>query len=117
MSTVDGQSIPLEVQKSQKIIEDQDRETKLDDVYSGKYIEISVSDTGIGIKPQDFDRIFKPLEQGDSSRDKEYEGTGMGLSLTKRLIELQGGKIWIESDGENKGSTFKFVIPSDPSDQ
>jgi signal transduction histidine kinase len=75
------------------------------------YIEISVEDTGIGIKQEDLDRIFESFEQADGSITRKYPGTGLGLSLTKSLVELHGGKIWAESDGEGKGSAFTFTIP------
>ena len=75
------------------------------------FIKITVSDTGIGIKPEDLARIFKPFEQVENAASRKYEGTGLGLSLTKNLVELHGGLIWIESDGESKGSTFSFAIP------
>jgi len=74
-------------------------------------IEISVSDTGIGLRKEDLKRIFSPFEQVEGSRSRKFQGTGLGLSLTKRLVELLGGKIQAESQGEGKGSTFKFVIP------
>jgi signal transduction histidine kinase len=76
-------------------------------------VKISVSDTGIGIKPEDHERIFKPFEQADGSASRHYQGTGLGLSLTKKLVELHGGKIWAESNGPDKGSKFSFVIPID----
>jgi len=75
------------------------------------FIEISVSDTGIGIKPEDLDCIFDPFEQVENRTSRRFQGTGLGLSLTQSLVELHGGKIWAESDGEGKGSTFRFVIP------
>lgn len=74
-------------------------------------LEISVSDTGIGIEQEDIERIFNPFEQADSSKSKRYQGTGLGLSLTKRLVELHGGSIRAESEGEGKGSTFRVIIP------
>ncbi len=74
-------------------------------------IEISIADSGIGIKPEDIDRIFQPFEQLDSSAGRRYQGTGLGLSLTKRLVGLLGGKIWAESEGEGKGTIFRFTIP------
>ncbi|MBW1994404.1 MAG: cache domain-containing protein [Deltaproteobacteria bacterium] len=77
-------------------------------------LEISVSDTGIGIAPEDQSRIFNAFEQVDSSVSRRYEGTGLGLSLTKKLVELHGGKIWVESEGLEKGSTFRFIIPVYP---
>ncbi|MGD9114715.1 MAG: ATP-binding protein, partial [Desulfobacterales bacterium] len=77
-------------------------------------VKISVSDTGIGLNFEDQDRVFRPFEQADGSASRRYQGTGLGLSLTKRLVQLHGGKIWVESEGEGKGSTFSFVIPVDP---
>ena len=74
-------------------------------------IKISVTDTGIGINPDDLNRIFNPFEQVDGSISREFGGTGLGLSLTQKLVELHGGKIWAESDIEGKGSQFHFTIP------
>lgn len=73
-------------------------------------VEISVSDTGIGIAKKDMDKLFQPFNQVDSSIKKEYKGIGLGLFLAKRLIKLLDGKIWVESDGPGKGSTFKFIV-------
>ena len=75
------------------------------------FVHFSVSDTGIGIDSQHMTRIFEPFEQGDDSLGRAYQGTGLGLSLTKRLVELHGGSIWAESEGEGKGSRFTFMIP------
>ena len=76
------------------------------------YVDISVTDTGIGIKPEDQDRVFERFEQVEASLTKKYQGTGLGLSLTRSLVELHGGRIWVESEGEGKGSTFRFIIPA-----
>lgn len=76
-----------------------------------KIIEFSVSDTGIGIEKKDQARIFAPFEQVDGSSTRKYQGTGLGLTLTKKLVELHSGYITVESEGENKGSTFRFGIP------
>ncbi len=76
-----------------------------------RYVMISVSDTGVGIKRDDFTRIFNPFEQVESSASRRFQGTGLGLSLTKRLVELHGGLIWVASAGENKGSTFRVLLP------
>ncbi len=76
----------------------------------GDFIEISVADTGIGIKIEDMEKLFKPFSQIESAYTKTYEGTGLGLALTKRLVELHGGRIWCESEF-GKGSKFSFVIP------
>jgi len=75
------------------------------------FLEISVADSGIGIKPEDQERVFGEFDQVDSTYARQQEGTGLGLALTRRLIELHGGRIWAESEGEGKGSTFTFVIP------
>lgn len=75
-------------------------------------VEFMVVDNGIGIRPVDLERIFKRFEQADGSSRKKFQGTGLGLSLSKRYVELHGGRIWAESDGEGRGSTFTFVIPS-----
>ena len=74
-------------------------------------MEFSISDTGIGIRPEDRERIFSPFEQVENSTSRRFQGTGLGLSLTKDLVELHGGTIWAESEGEGKGSTFRFMIP------
>jgi signal transduction histidine kinase len=76
-----------------------------------KGIVFSVTDTGIGIKPEDQERIFSAFEQADGTSSRKYQGTGLGLSLTKKFVELHGGHIWVESEGEGKGSTFCFIIP------
>ncbi len=76
------------------------------------WVEISIQDTGIGIKQEDLERIFKPFEQGDISISRKYQGTGLGLSLSLQIVELHGGKIWAESEGPGKGSTFRFLIPN-----
>ena len=74
-------------------------------------IEISVADSGIGIKPEDQEKVFGEFEQIASPHTREQEGTGLGLAVTKKLVELHGGRIRVESEGIGKGSTFIFVIP------
>ena len=76
-----------------------------------KCLQLSVADRGIGIKPEDQERIFDPFEQADGSSSRKYQGTGLGLPLTKRLVELHGGRMWVESEGLGKGATFSFIIP------
>jgi len=78
------------------------------------FIEISVTDTGVGIKPEDQERIFERFEQVAGPLDNKYQGTGLGLSITRALVELHNGRIWAESEGVNKGSTFRFIIPESP---
>jgi signal transduction histidine kinase len=77
----------------------------------GSHLEISVRDTGIGIRAENLKRIFDPFEQIENSASRRYNGTGLGLPLTRRLVELHGGKVWAESEGEGKGSTFRFTLP------
>jgi len=78
---------------------------------NGDFVEIAVSDTGIGIRAEDIPKLFQPFTQLDASLARRYQGTGLGLALTKRLVELHGGQIWAESEGESKGSTFTFTLP------
>jgi PAS domain S-box-containing protein len=78
-------------------------------VNNGKCI-ICVSDTGIGIKPEDRERLFMPFCQMDTGMTRKYEGTGLGLSICKRLVELMGGSIWADS-GPGQGSMFCFSLP------
>jgi len=73
-------------------------------------VEISVSDTGIGIAPEDQARIFEEFRQVGSDYAHKVEGTGLGLTLAKKFVELHGGKIWVESE-VGKGSTFSFTLP------
>jgi signal transduction histidine kinase len=79
--------------------------------FNGNYIQFAIMDTGIGLKAENLERIFIPFEQADNSASRKYQGTGLGLSLVKRMVELHGGRIWAESQGEGKGSTFHFVLP------
>jgi signal transduction histidine kinase len=74
-------------------------------------IKFNISDTGIGIAPDDKTCIFNMFEQLDGSPEKQYHGVGLGLYLSKKLVEMQGGRIYVESQGVNKGSEFSFIIP------
>lgn len=74
-------------------------------------LQIDVMDTGIGIRAADLTRVFGKFEQVDSSYARKQQGTGLGLALTKRLVEMHGGQIVAASDGEGKGSTFTVVVP------
>ena len=78
-----------------------------------EFVRISVSDTGIGIKPEDQERVFAEFRQIDSKTSRAYEGTGLGLPLTRKFVEMHGGKLWVESEF-GKGSTFTFTIPLKP---
>jgi signal transduction histidine kinase len=80
------------------------------------HLTISVRDTGIGIRPEDHHRIFNAFEQVEGSYSRPYQGSGLGLALTKKLVELHGGQIWVQSEGQGRGSTFSFTIPTEKSE-
>jgi PAS domain S-box-containing protein len=69
-----------------------------------------IKDTGIGIKPEEIEILFKPFQQIDTGITRQYEGTGLGLSICKRFVEMLGGRIWVESEW-GKGSAFTFTLP------
>ncbi|MBD2301158.1 response regulator [Nostoc sp. FACHB-190] len=69
----------------------------------------AVSDTGIGIASDRLDRLFKPFSQIDASMNRRYGGTGLGLAISKRLSEIMGGRMWVESE-IGQGSTFNFTL-------
>ena len=78
-------------------------------------LRIRVADTGIGIKADDQERIFDKFERGDSASAREQEGTGLGLALTRKLVELHGGSISVESEGvKGRGSLFTVLLPLAP---
>jgi signal transduction histidine kinase len=72
-------------------------------------IEVTVSDTGIGVSPEQQSRLFEPFVQADSSTSRKYGGTGLGLAISRQIVMLMGGKIWIDSE-LGKGATFIFTI-------
>jgi signal transduction histidine kinase len=71
---------------------------------------LAVKDTGIGIRPEDIQRLFTEFEQLESGTSRRYEGTGLGLALTRKIVEMQDGTIGVESE-VGKGSTFTVVLP------
>jgi signal transduction histidine kinase len=77
---------------------------------SNRAVEISVTDTGIGISAEDQPRIFEEFRQVGIDYEHKSEGTGLGLTLAKKFVELHGGKIWVESE-VGKGSKFTFTLP------
>jgi PAS domain S-box-containing protein len=76
----------------------------------GKYLEFFVKDTGVGIPQNQHELIFERFRQGSENHNRGYEGSGLGLSISKSYVEMLGGRIWVESE-EGKGSTFYFTIP------
>jgi signal transduction histidine kinase/uncharacterized protein (DUF302 family) len=77
---------------------------------SPEHLTVSVQDTGIGMKSEDLPKLFREFEQIDGSYTRRYQGTGLGLALSRRFVEMHGGRIWAESQ-YGKGSTFTFTIP------
>ncbi len=75
-------------------------------------LTLSVQDSGIGIENKDKEKVFADFEQADSSKSRRYSGTGIGMPISKKLIDLHGGKIHFESNGEGKGSTFFISLPT-----
>jgi PAS domain S-box-containing protein len=76
----------------------------------GVELEFAVSDTGIGVPPEKQGLIFEPFRQAEGYMTRKYGGTGLGLAIVKRLLDLVGGRIWVESK-EGVGSTFYFTVP------
>ena len=75
------------------------------------FVRISVADSGIGIKKEDLEKLFRPFTQVETGLTRKYEGTGLGLSISKRLVNLMGGTVDVESE-PGRGSTFSFTVPA-----
>ena len=82
-------------------------------VLTDSVAEISVADTGVGIAPEDHQAIFEEFRQVGTDYARKHEGTGLGLALARKFVELHGGKIWVKSQ-VGQGSTFTFTIPVTP---
>src|SRR5437870_6688015 len=77
----------------------------------GRFV-FQITDTGVGIEPDQLGRIFRAFEQGERSISRRFGGLGLGLTISKRLLELQGGTITVHSEGLNRGTSFKLTLPS-----
>ena len=84
---------------------------ELNAVTKGKDVAIRIKDTGIGIKQKDIETVFEPFVQLDGGTTRKHGGTGLGLAICKELVELLGGRIWLESDGVGEGTTVSITIP------
>ncbi len=102
--THDGGRVDVTAKRVSSLTDQSDQTDRSD------FIEISVTDTGVGIKAEDLPKLFQPFTQLESAYTKNYEGTGLGLALTGRLVELHGGAIRVESEF-GKGSRFSFTLP------
>ncbi len=79
-------------------------------------LTFTVRDTGIGLTAEAMNRLFQSFSQADSSTTRKYGGTGLGLAISRRLAELMGGRMWAQSDGPGKGSTFLFTVDAPVAD-
>jgi signal transduction histidine kinase len=77
----------------------------------GEQLVVSVTDTGVGIAPEEKEKVFEEFYQTRDGSKSKTPGTGLGLPLTRSFVEMHGGKIWAESEGKDKGSRFIFTIP------
>ena len=77
----------------------------------GETARISVADTGIGIAPEHLEKVFSRFYRVDHSRSRQAGGSGIGLTVVKKLVEAMDGRIWAESAGEGQGATFRFTLP------
>ena len=74
-------------------------------------VEVSITDDGVGIAPEDQEAIFEEFRQVGTDYARKREGTGLGLSLARKFVELHGGRLWVKSES-GRGSTFTFTVPT-----
>ena len=86
-------------------------EVTVDASLGSPFVEISVTDTGIGIAAEKRERLFRKFSQGDTSTTRKFGGSGLGLVIVKELVEMMGGAVRMESEGEGKGSTVSISLP------
>src|SRR5690606_3351387 len=86
-------------------------------VTDGERLRVRVVDTGIGMTPEEMSRAFEAFSQGDHASEStgRFGGVGLGLAISRSLVELQKGRIWAESEGRGRGSTFIIELPLAPS--
>jgi signal transduction histidine kinase len=72
--------------------------------------QVSVTDSGSGIAPEDQQKIFEEFQQVDNTSTRKKGGTGLGLAIARRIVEMHGGRLWVES-ALGRGSTFSFTVP------
>jgi PAS domain S-box-containing protein len=87
--------------------------TFLSNATADEFIQVNITDSGIGIALAEQDKLFQPFQQLDTGLNRQYEGTGLGLSLCRKIIQMHGGDIWLERSNSGEGSTFTFLIPAD----
>jgi signal transduction histidine kinase len=85
-----------------------------DGARAARELLVEVGDTGIGIAPEHHELVFREFAQVDASTSRQHHGTGLGLAIARKLVELHGGRIWVES-ALTAGSRFYFTVPLEPS--
>ena len=97
-----------------KFMGDQARpRVEVDAVQRGAEVICTIRDNGSGIDPRHHDEVFGLFNR----LDRDTDGTGIGLALVQRIVEVHGGRIWVESEGDGRGTAFRFVLPADPDQQ